>query len=126
MKRLVLLFVCGALVASAQEVRLTRSAMLKSERTIVSLRAGTVVDVLARDGDKLTVRFNQHTGTIPANSLDPVTTAQKAEAAKPAAPAAPAKKSGSGYVNNVNRTKDTTAKHGQNNAQQTNEVLASN
>jgi hypothetical protein len=123
MKRLALLFVCGALVASAQEVRLTRSAMLKSERSIVSLRAGSVVDVLGREGDKLTVRFNQHTGIIPASSLDPVAPAQKPEAAQPAAPA---KKSGSNYVNSVNKTKDNAVKHGQNNAQKTNEVLAAN
>jgi hypothetical protein len=132
MKRLALLLLCGVAAASAQESRITRAAMLRSERAIISLRPGTIVDVLGRDGEKLTVRYNQHTGTIPANSFDVVPEVGEGKddskalvAAAPAPAAAPAKKAGSGYVNAVNKTKDNTAKHGQNNAQQTNEVLAS-
>lgn len=128
MKRLALLFLCVAAVASAQEVRISRAAILKSDRTIVSLRAGSIVNVLGRDGDKLTVRFNQHTGTIPASSLDAAAEAseEKPAAPAPAVAATPAKKSGSNYVNSVNKTKAITAAHGQNNAGQVNEVLASN
>ena len=123
MKRLTLLFLCGALVASAQEVRLSRPAILKSDRNIVSLKAGTIVDLLERNGTTLTVRFNNVTGTIPANCLTeaPATAAgTKPESPKPSAPP---QQSGSHYVNAVNKAKGTAAKHDQNDAKAVDEVL---
>ena len=122
MKRLTLLFVLGTLVCSAQEVRITRPAVLKSERTIVSLKTGTMVNLLARDEYTLTVRFNNHTGTIPASSLVPVSPAKQTEVQS----SFPAKKSGSRYVNAVNKTKENAANHGQNSAKQVDTVLAAN
>jgi len=119
MKRLTLLFLCSALLASAQEVRLARSAILKSGRVMVSLKAGTMVDLLARDGETLTVRFNNVTGVIPASSLADATAA-KPESAKPSAPP---QKSGSSYVNAVNKAKANVAKHEQNDAKAVDEVL---
>ena len=122
MKRIALLFVCGALVASAQEVRITRAALLKSERSIISLRPGTMVDLLSRDEQTLTVRFNSHTGTIPANSLTPVEKQQPVETK----PSAPVKKTGSQFVNAVTKAKENAGSHDQNNAQQVNTILAVN
>ena len=78
-----------------------------------------MVDLLSRDGEKLTVRFNNVTGVIPASCLadGPVV---KPETPKPSE--AP-KKSGSGYVNAVNKTKANVAKHEQNDAKTVDEVL---
>lgn len=122
MKRLALLFLCGALFSSAQEVRLTRPAILKSGRAIVSLKAGTMVDLLERNESTLTVRFNNVTGVIPASSLTDATatTGAKAESPKPSAPSQP---SGSHYVNAVNKAKGNVAKHEQNDAKTVDEVL---
>lgn len=122
MKRLTLLFFAGSLICSAQEFRLTRPAILKSERSIVSLKAGTIVDLISRDEKTLTVRFNNVTGVIPASCLAdaPAATAAKPGSPKPAAPAQP---SGSRYVNAVNKTKGNIAKHEQNDAKAVDEVL---
>ena len=122
MKRLTLLFLCGALISSAQEVRLTRPAILKSGRNIVSLKAGTMVDLLERNEQTLTVRFNNVTGVIPASSLAdaPAGTTAQPESPKPSAPP---QKSGSTYVNAVNKAKGTVAKHEQNDAKTVDEVL---
>ena len=123
MKRLTLLFLCGALIASAQEVRLTRPAILKSGHNIVSLKAGTLVELLERDAQSLTVRFNNVTGVIPASSLaDAPATTTSAQPESPK-PSAPPQKSGSTYVNAVNKAKGTVAKHEQNDAKAVDEVL---
>jgi hypothetical protein len=122
MKRLAVLFVCGALIASAQEVRLARPAILKSGRAIISLKAGTMVDVLERNDTTLTVRFNNVTGVIPASSLahDPAAAASKPAAPKPSAPS---RHVGSHYVDAVNKAKANIEKHNQNDAKQVDEVL---
>lgn len=122
MKRLTLLFLCSALVASAQVVRLTHPAILKSGRNIVSLKAGTEVELVERNAQSLTVRFNNVTGVIPASSLADATgtTGMKPESPKPSAPP---QKSGSGYVNAVNKAKANVAKHDQNEARPMDEIL---
>lgn len=124
MKRIVLLLVCGVLAASAQEVRIGRPAVLKSDRAIVSLRAGTMVDILSRDEWTLTVRYNNLTGTIPATSLNPLNKTVSAPA--PTAGVAPVKRSGSRYVNAVNKAKENAAILNQNSTKQVDQVLASN
>lgn len=122
MKRIALLFVCGALVASAQEFRLSRAALLKSERSIVSLRAGTIVELLSRDEWTLTVRFNNHTGLIPASSLTPESLSKPAESSLSPS----ARKSGSISVNAANKSKETATTYGQNSTKQVKVVLAAN
>ena len=117
MKRIAFLLVCGALVGSAQEFRLNRAVLLKSERSIVSLRAGTIVDVLSWDEQTLTVRFNNHTGVIPAGS-----TAEQAKSSFGSS----AKKSGSQNVNAVNKTKEDAASHGEDNVKHVDIILAAN
>jgi len=96
--------------------------MLKSERNIVSLRAGTMVNILERDEFTLKVRFNNVTGTIPASSLAPVTAPKQSVVQ----PSAPAKKTGSCYVNAVNKAKDTAGTLNQNSVKQVDAVLAAN
>ncbi|MSU46605.1 MAG: hypothetical protein EXS42_05650 [Lacunisphaera sp.] len=69
MNRLTVLFLLGALIGTAEEITLTNAAMLRAERSVVSLKAGTVVELLSRDENTLTVRYHKLTGTIPASSL---------------------------------------------------------
>ena len=122
MKRIALLFVCGALVASAQEIRLSRAAMLRSERTMISLRAGTIVEVLSRDEWTLTVRFNNYTGIIPASSLASGTSSKQADgnfgsfAGKTVSP----------FGNGVKPTDDVTTNGGRSNAKKPAAILAAN
>ena len=123
MKRLAFLFVCGALVASAQEFRLSRAVLLKSERSLVSLRAGTIVDVLSRDEWTLTVRFNNHTGLIPASSL---ASGASLTSAASSFFGASARKSGSPMVSAVNKAKENDTDSGQNNAKTAVAILAAN
>lgn len=119
MKRLALLFLLGTLVCSAQEIRIARPAMLKAERSIVSLKKGTMVDLISRDGDVLTVRFNNVTGKIPASCLE-AAESPAAEAAKPKAPARPP---ASHYGKVVQKAKDASAKHNEASVQPVDEVL---
>lgn len=69
---------------SAEEVTLRQSAVLKADRSIVSLKPGTVVELVSRDGDKVTIRYRNLTGVIAADKLEEP---KVAEAAKPAEPA---------------------------------------
>lgn len=114
MKRIAFLFVCGALVASAQEFRLSRAALLKSERSIVSLRAGTIVEVLSRDEWTLKVRFNHHTGLIPASSLAPESLSK------------PAESSLSPSGRSANKIEEAATNHAQNSTKQAKVILAAN
>lgn len=122
MKRLTLLFLCSALLSLAQEVRLTRPAILKSGRSIVSLKAGTMVELLERNEKTLTVRFNNVTGVIPASSLADGTAASDPKPESPK-PSAPPQHVGSQYINAVNKAKANVAKHEQNDAKAVDEVL---
>jgi hypothetical protein len=122
MKRLALLFLFGALAASAQEVRLNRAVLLKSERTLVSLRSGTMVNLLSRDDQMVTVRFNNHTGTIPADSLAPAGAARLAGTSL----RAPAMKLTPNKINLANLAKESAENCGQNNASRTDLLLAAN
>lgn len=122
MKRIALLFLCGGLVASAQEFRLSHAALLKSERCIVSLRAGTIVEVLSRDEWSLTVRFNNNTGLIPARSLAPESLSKPVESSLGSS----ARKSGAPAADAANKTGEAAANHGQNSAKQVKVILAAN
>jgi hypothetical protein len=120
MKRLALFFLLGTLVCSAQEVRIARPAILKAERSIVSLKKGTTVDLLSRDGNVLTVRFNNVIGTIPASCL----VAAESPTAETQKPAEPSKQPGSRYGKIVQKAKDSAEKHDQASVQPVDEVLA--
>jgi len=122
MKRIAFLLACGVLVASAQEVRISRAALLKSERTMVSLQAGTIVDVLSRDEWTLTVRFNNHTGLIPASSLAPGALSSQAKSNFGVS----VRKSIASEVRAGNKAQENGSNSGQNNAKNIVAILAAN
>jgi pyruvate/2-oxoglutarate dehydrogenase complex dihydrolipoamide acyltransferase (E2) component len=121
---------------SAEEVTLRQSAMLKADRSIVSLKPGTVVELVARDGDKLTIKYKNLTGTISADKIEEPKAAEpaKSEAPKPAEPKAketppsaeapPAKQPPTtNYGKAVQKAKDNAAAHDKNIAKPTDEVM---
>ncbi len=121
MKKLTLLCLLGALACSAEEVTIVKSTMLKAEHNAVSLKAGTVVELLSRDEKTLTVRFNKLTGTIPAASVGAVGEPAKNEAAKTAEPL-PARKAETTYGKAVEKARENAAKHEKNLVKPTDEV----
>jgi hypothetical protein len=74
----------------AEEVTLPQNVILRSDRSLTSIKAGSVVEVLSRDESTVTIRYNGQTGTIPASSLVAVTPTPTAAAAPGAAPGRPA------------------------------------
>ena len=123
MKRLTLLFLVGALVCSAEDITITKSTMLRAERSAVSLKAGTVVELLSRDEKTLTVRYNKLTGTIPASSVATEGETPKKEEAKPSEPAPPPRKAETMYGKAVEKAKDNASKHEKDLVKPTDEVL---
>ena len=135
MKRLVPLLLLVATPLPAEDVTVKQSAVLKADRNLVSVKPGTVVELISRDGATVTIKYKNLTGKIPASNLeepDPSAPAAKAEspARKPAAPAAkpkparkPEKKSPEDkpanppqtfYGKAVQKAKDSAAAHDRN------------
>ncbi|HVT71497.1 MAG TPA: hypothetical protein VHD61_00045 [Lacunisphaera sp.] len=112
MKYPALFLLLGVLACSAEEVTLTKSAMLRGEKSATSLKAGTVVELISRDEKTLTVRYRNQTGTIPAGSIDAATAeAPKKEEAKPDKPPPPPRKAETTYGKAVEKARDSAAKH---------------
>jgi len=84
MKRLIPLLLLVVSPLLAEKVTLKQNAILRGERTLVTLKAGTVVEVVSRDRFELTVKYNNITGTIPSAKLEEPTEAHVAAAAKAA------------------------------------------
>lgn len=84
MKRLIPLLLLVVSPLFAEKVTLKQNAILKGERTLLTLKAGTVVEVVSRDRFDLTVKYNNVTGTIPSSKIEEPTEAQAAAAAKAA------------------------------------------
>jgi len=130
MKRLIpILFVFAtAVFADAEEVTLKQSAVLKSDRSMVSLKAGTVVELVSKDADTATVKYGKVTGTIPASKLaepKPAAAPKPAEdkANPPPANPPPANPPQSGYGKAVQKAKDNAAAHDKNVAKPADEIL---
>lgn len=128
MKRIALFLCISGALGFGEEVTLTKSAIIKAERSIVSLKAGTVVELLSRDAKLLTVRYGKVTGTIPAGSIEGVAAvgpAKKEEAAAPVPPPPPAgaKKATTTYGKAVEKAKENAGKHDKNLARPTDEIL---
>jgi hypothetical protein len=119
-----LLLLSGAL-CFAEEITLTKSAVLKAERSIVSLKAGTVVELLGSEGKTLTVRFGKITGTIPASSIAAGATVAPTEVKReqPAVPPTPPRKAETNYGKAVEKAKENAAKHEQNRVKPTDAIL---
>lgn len=79
MKSLLPLLLVSATALLAEPVTVRESVILKAERAAISVKPGTEVELVARDGDSVTIRYRNVTGKIPASKL--------AEAAKPVAAA---------------------------------------
>ena len=123
MKRALLLLLLSAPFCLAEEVTLTRSAVLKAERSIVSLKAGTVVELLGRDEKLLTVRYGKITGTLPVGSItDSAAPAEPAKKEEPASPTPPPKAT-TNYGKAVEKAKENAAKHDKNMVKPTDEIL---
>lgn len=120
------LFLSTALL-SAEEVTIRQSAVLKAERTMVSLKAGTVVELVSRDGDIVTIRYKNLTGQIPAAKLEEAKpAATKPEAAKPQEDKPdnpPARPPQTGYGKAVQKAKDNAKAHEKSQVEPTDEIL---
>lgn len=81
-----LLFLAGT--CTAEDAVVAKAAVMRADRSLVSLKAGTVVEVLGRAGATATVRYKGQTGTVPLASLGGAPGAAPAQAAAPARPAA--------------------------------------
>jgi hypothetical protein len=119
MKRLAILLLLSSVFCFAEEITLTRPAVLKADRSIVSLKAGAVVELLSRDEKLLTIRYGKITGTIPVGSITdspPAAEPAKKEAAPKKEESAPpaAGKATTNYGKTVEKAKENAAKHDKN------------
>jgi hypothetical protein len=123
MKRIVVLLLLSSTFCFAEDITLTKTAVLKAERSIVSLKAGTVVELLGRDERVLTVRYGKTTGTIPATSvIDVISSAAPAKKEEPAS-SVPPRKATTNYGKAVEKAKENAAKHDRNMVKPTDEIL---
>jgi len=53
----------------ADDVVLPKNTIMRGDRSITSLKAGTVVEVVERGDKAVTIRYKGQTGTIPLSSL---------------------------------------------------------
>lgn len=123
MKRIVFLLLLLSPFCLAEDVTVTRSAVLKAERTIVSLKTGTVVELLERGEKLLTVRYGKLTGTIPVASVaKTVSPAEPPKKAEPA-PSVPPRGATTNYGKAVEKAKENAAKHEKSMVKPTDEIL---
>ena len=142
MKRLIPGLVLMAAPLVAEPVTLKQPALLRQDRNAMSLKPGTVVELISRDGNEITIKYRDLTGKIPASKLDE----PKATASTPA-PSAPPAKSGeqkkyekkaaeakpdetkpanppqTSYGKMVQKAKDSAAAHDKNVVKPVNEVV---
>jgi hypothetical protein len=133
MKSLLPLLLVSATALLAEPVTVRESVILKAERAAISVKAGTEVELVARDGDSVTIRYRNVTGKIPASKL--AGTAQSAAAGTPtvaekkpapaeAKPPAPAPRPPSTtYGKAVQKAKDNAAAHDKNVVKSDDEIL---
>ena len=122
MRKYALLCLFGTLVCAAEEVTIVKPTLLKAERSAVSLKAGTVVELLSTDDKTLTVRYNKLTGTIPASSVAATGETLKKEEAPPRE-SPPPRKAETTYGKAVEKAKENAAKHEKNLVKPADEIL---
>lgn len=126
MKRIATFLLLPGIFCFAEDVTLTKPAILRADRSMISLKAGTVVELVGRDEKLVTVRHGKITGTIPAGSIagTAAVEAKKGDAPRPTPPpAAPAKKAGTMYGKAVEKAKENAARHDKNVARPVDEIL---
>jgi hypothetical protein len=115
----VLLLVLNGGTCLAEDLTITASTLMRGDRLLVSLKPGTVVEVVERGDKTITIKYKGQTGTIPIpGSSSGATLTQTATPPKTAAPTPPpAKKSlvvdapQSTYGNLVKKAETNVAKH---------------
>ncbi|MDI1247633.1 MAG: hypothetical protein PSV13_01995 [Lacunisphaera sp.] len=131
MKSLLPLLLVSATALLAEPVTVRESVILKAERAAISIKAGTEVELVARDGDSVTIRYRNVTGRIPANKLAeaaapvaPTKAETKPPAAtKPAAPVPAPRPPQTTYGKAVQKAKDNAAAHDKNVVKSDDEIL---
>jgi hypothetical protein len=119
MKRLLFPFLLSFAFCAAEEVTLTKSAILKADHSAVSVKAGTTVELLSRGEKTLTVRYNKLTGTIPASCVAPLGEEKKKEETGEST----GRKAQTSYGKAVEKAKENAAKHDKNVVKPTDEIL---
>lgn len=69
MKRYFLLLALSIAVARAEEAKLPKNVIMRIEKGMMSVKAGTAVEVIKRDAKAITVKVNGKVGTIPLDSF---------------------------------------------------------
>ena len=72
MKRLIALFLLSASVGFAEQATLAVNTVLRTADSLVILKAGTVVQILARNEKTASVKAGSQTGRIPLSALQQV------------------------------------------------------
>jgi hypothetical protein len=121
----------------AEDIAIKSNTTMRADHSLVSLKAGTVVEVLERGDKTISIRYKGQTGTIPTSSLTASassSTPPAPVAAKSASPAktAPASNSvvvdhpQSFYGNIVKKAETAVARHDENLVKPANEASDDN
>jgi hypothetical protein len=70
MKPVFFLFLLSASVCLAEEATLPSNTVMRTENSLVILKAGTVVQIVKRNNNTIAVKANGKAGLIPASVLD--------------------------------------------------------
>ena len=125
MKSLLILLLLSASAGFAEEATLTKNTVMRAEKSLVTLKAGTVVQVVKRNGQTVAISIAGKAGTIPSSALEvpavatppapvaatPVPARAPVVAPPPAAPPAPAPQAVSVYGRAVEKARANAAKH---------------
>lgn len=115
----------------AEDLTLPNNTIMRADRSLVSLKAGTVVEVLDRNEKTISIRYKGQTGTIPASSLTAKPEAAVASTPAPAPATPPAKPAPASvvvdhpqsvYGNLVKKAETNIAKHDENLVKPTDET----
>jgi hypothetical protein len=111
----------------ADEITLPKNTVMRADRSLVSIKAGTVVEVLERGDKTISIIYKGQTGTIPTTSLVAASGPSAASAPATAQPVASAAKAPaptpsslvvdhpqSFYGNIVKKAETSVAKHNDN------------
>ena len=144
MKRLIPLLFLFASTCLAEDTTLLLNTVMRTENSLVILKAGTVVHIVKRNDKTVAVRVGNKTGVISGAALDsiddmqiatttpssyvhasapaPVTTAATPQASTPAAPAAP-RKAQTMYGKMVEKARNNAGSHEKNLVDPADEVV---